>query len=108
MPRGLKGRRAQSPQQGATDREIHDTVVSAAVFCMCNRCVDGLATWAPRDPDIYRARATEIVEHAVGLLVTRQGKSASFYFATVLYRPPRVNSRGLPILANLLSAGSTK
>jgi uncharacterized peroxidase-related enzyme len=42
---------------GATDIEIHDTVLIAAVFCMCNRYVDGLATWAPDDPDFYRARA---------------------------------------------------
>ncbi len=48
---------------GATDREIHDTVLIAAVFSMCNRYVDGLDTWAPRDADIYRARAAEIVEH---------------------------------------------
>src|ERR1700727_411815 len=50
-------------EQGATDREIHDTVLIAAVFCMCNRYVDGLGTWAPQDPGIYRARAAEIVEH---------------------------------------------
>jgi uncharacterized peroxidase-related enzyme len=50
-------------REGATDREIHDTVLIAAVFCMCNRYVDGLATWAPQDPDIYRSRAAEIVEH---------------------------------------------
>ena len=42
---------------GATDLEIHDTVLIAAVFCMCNRYVDGLATWAPDDPDFYRQRA---------------------------------------------------
>ncbi len=50
-------------QQGATDREIHDTVLIAAVFCMCNRYVDGLGTWAPRELDLYRDRATAIVEH---------------------------------------------
>jgi uncharacterized peroxidase-related enzyme len=50
-------------QQGATDREIHDTVLIAAMFCMCNRYVDGLGTWAPQDPAVYRARAAEIVEH---------------------------------------------
>jgi uncharacterized peroxidase-related enzyme len=49
--------------QGATDSEIHDTVLIAAMFCMCNRYVDGLGTWAPQDPDIYRAHAGEIVEH---------------------------------------------
>jgi uncharacterized peroxidase-related enzyme len=49
--------------EGATDLEIHDTVLIAAVFCMCNRYVDGLDTWAPQDPAIYRVRAAEIVEH---------------------------------------------
>jgi uncharacterized peroxidase-related enzyme len=42
---------------GATDLEIHDAVLIAAVFCMCNRYVDGLATWMPHDPDFYRQRA---------------------------------------------------
>ena len=41
-------------QHGATDNEIHDTVLIAAAFCMFNRYVDGLATWQPRDPAIYR------------------------------------------------------
>jgi uncharacterized peroxidase-related enzyme len=50
-------------REGATDREMHDTVLIAAVFCMCNRYVDGLGTWAPSDPVIYRARAAEIVKH---------------------------------------------
>jgi len=54
---------ADARQEGATDREIHDTVLIAAVFSMCNRYVDGLGTWAPPDPGIYRARAAEIVEH---------------------------------------------
>ena len=39
---------------GATDREIHDTVLIAAAFCMYNRYVDGLATWQPEDPIAYR------------------------------------------------------
>ena len=41
-------------QEGATDKEIHDTVLIAAAFCMFNRYVDGLATWQPREPEIYR------------------------------------------------------
>jgi uncharacterized peroxidase-related enzyme len=49
--------------QGATEKEIHDTVLIAAAFCMYNRYVDGLATWAPDDPAVYDAigkqRATE-------------------------------------------------
>jgi len=44
---------AAARAQGATDLEIHDTVLIAAVFCMANRYVDGLATWAPDDPAIY-------------------------------------------------------
>ena len=32
---------------GATDREIHDTVLIAALFCLYNKYVDGLATVAP-------------------------------------------------------------
>jgi uncharacterized peroxidase-related enzyme len=41
-------------QHGATDKEIHDTVLIAAAFCMFNRYVDGLGTWQPRDPEMYR------------------------------------------------------
>jgi alkylhydroperoxidase family enzyme len=42
--------------QGATDVEIHDTVLIAAAFCMYNRYVDGLATWQPREEELYRER----------------------------------------------------
>lgn len=38
---------------GADDQAIHDTVLIAAMFCMYNRYVDGLATWTPRDPELY-------------------------------------------------------
>ncbi len=34
---------------GATDLEIHDTVLIAAVFCLFNRYVDGLGTSLPED-----------------------------------------------------------
>jgi len=40
-------------REGATDKEIHDTVLIAAAFCMFNRYVDGLGTWQPRDPEVY-------------------------------------------------------
>jgi uncharacterized peroxidase-related enzyme len=46
--------------QGATDGEIHDTVLIAAAFCMYNRYVDGLATWAPTDLTGYRERAGRV------------------------------------------------
>jgi alkylhydroperoxidase family enzyme len=37
---------------GATDREIHDTVLVAAAFCMLNRYVDGLGT-SPAPAEMY-------------------------------------------------------
>jgi uncharacterized peroxidase-related enzyme len=54
---------ARARELGATDLEIHDTVLIAAVFCLCNRYVDGLATWAPDDPGFYRERAALVAEH---------------------------------------------
>jgi uncharacterized peroxidase-related enzyme len=45
---------------GASDLEIHDTVLIAAAFCMYNRYVDGLGTWAPSDADSYRTRAATV------------------------------------------------
>ena len=53
---------AAAREAGATDRDIHDTVLIAAAFCMFNRYVDGLATWAPDDPEFYRFRASKVVE----------------------------------------------
>jgi alkylhydroperoxidase family enzyme len=50
-------------QQGATDLEIHDTVLIAAAFCMFNRYVDGLAVVTPVDPSSY-AHMAELVTEA--------------------------------------------
>ncbi|WP_428329759.1 carboxymuconolactone decarboxylase family protein [Mucilaginibacter sp.] len=44
---------AAAKDQGATDNEIHDTVLIAASFCMFNRYVDGLGTWAPGPNEAY-------------------------------------------------------
>lgn len=67
VQRGGKNVRAEDVQrardQGATDREIHDTVLIAALFCMCNRYVDGLATWAPTDPQGFRERASGVARN---------------------------------------------
>ncbi len=49
---------------GASDLEIHDTVLIAAAFCMYNRYVDGLATTQPSDAAMYRER---------GKVVAREG-----------------------------------
>lgn len=48
---------------GATDLEIHDTVLIAAMFAMFNRYVDGLATVAPDDPAVYAAGAQRLVQY---------------------------------------------
>jgi uncharacterized peroxidase-related enzyme len=53
---------ARARQHGATDREIHDTVLIAAAFCMYNRYVDGLSTWAPDDPGLYRKNGKRLTE----------------------------------------------
>ena len=47
---------AAAREQGATDTEIHDTVLIAAAFCMYNRYVDGLDTWQPKEEELYRER----------------------------------------------------
>src|ERR1700704_1005683 len=63
---------ALARERGATDLEIHDTVLIAAVFCMCNRYVDGLGTSAPDDPDFFRARAAIVAGNGYGVsVVTR-------------------------------------
>jgi uncharacterized peroxidase-related enzyme len=46
---------AKAREAGADDKAIHDTVLIAAMFCMANRYVDGLATWTPEDPQVYEA-----------------------------------------------------
>lgn len=46
-------------KEGASDAEIHDTVLIAAAFCMFNRYVDGLDTWAPADRNLYIARGPQ-------------------------------------------------
>ena len=50
----------QARSHGATDLEIHDTVLIAAAFCMYNRYVDGLATVQPRDEALYRERGQQV------------------------------------------------
>ncbi|MDN3659453.1 peroxidase-related enzyme [Ferruginibacter paludis] len=53
-------------EKGATDKDIHDTVLIAAAFCMFNRYVDGLATITPSDMDSYPLRAKQIVDNGYG------------------------------------------
>jgi len=51
----------RAKQAGATDLEIHDTVLITALFCLYNKYVDGLATVAPSDPAFYQTLGERIV-----------------------------------------------
>ena len=44
-------------QAGATDLELHDTVLIAALFCLYNKYVDGLASVTPTEPAFYNRLA---------------------------------------------------
>ncbi|MGN6492008.1 MAG: carboxymuconolactone decarboxylase family protein [Agriterribacter sp.] len=54
---------AAAKKAGATDLEIHDTVLIAALFCLYNRYVDGLNAFTPSDPQYYSTLADRIVHH---------------------------------------------
>jgi alkylhydroperoxidase/carboxymuconolactone decarboxylase family protein YurZ len=54
---------ARARELGASDAEIHDTVLIAAAFCMYNRYVDGLATWQPDDPAMYASMGEHLAAH---------------------------------------------
>ena len=56
----------KAKEEGATDRDIHDTVLIAALFCMFNRYVDGLASNTPTDLSTYPLRAKQIAEKGYG------------------------------------------
>jgi uncharacterized peroxidase-related enzyme len=53
---------AAARAEGATDVEIHDTVLLAAAFAMYNRYVDGLGTLAPDSPVIYANAAKRVIK----------------------------------------------
>lgn len=54
---------AAAREKGATDIEIHDTVLIAALFCLYNRYVDGLATALPEKQEYFDSLATRLVQH---------------------------------------------
>jgi uncharacterized peroxidase-related enzyme len=54
---------AAARAEGATDPEIHDTVLIAALFCLYNRYVDGLATMTPTDPLFYQGLGMRLKVH---------------------------------------------
>lgn len=61
----------------ATDKEIHDTVLITALFCLYNRYVDGLATITPTDPDFYQTLGKRITSR--GYMMPKDGYHATDY-----------------------------
>jgi hypothetical protein len=65
---GIRGPMAFRPDTAKPINELADVLLRGPstlapgereliAICLCNRYVDGLATWAPSDPDFYRQRA---------------------------------------------------
>jgi uncharacterized peroxidase-related enzyme len=61
----------EAQRHGASDSDIHDTVLTAALFSLFNRYVDGLATTVPPDDASYRERAQQVASNGYAG-VTRQ------------------------------------
>lgn len=53
---------SNAKNEGATEQEIHDTVLIAASFCMFNRYVDGLASLTPTEPEVYEAMGERMAQ----------------------------------------------
>lgn len=58
----------KAKEEGATDIEIHDTVLIAALFCLYNRYVDGLATMTPTEPEFYQSLGERLKNHGYNRL----------------------------------------
>ena len=54
--------------EGATDLEIHDTVLIAALFSLYNRYVDGMATAMPDNESYFNILADRLVNHGYSRL----------------------------------------
>ena len=53
---------ATARNAGASDRDLHDTVLIAATFSMFNRYVDGLESFTPTDPNAYEEMGKRLGE----------------------------------------------
>ncbi len=59
---------AEAKEKGATDLEIHDAVLIAALFSMYNRYVDGLATATPEDASFYEGLGKRLKDNGYNRL----------------------------------------
>jgi uncharacterized peroxidase-related enzyme len=53
----------EARKAGASDQQIHDTVLIAAASGMFNRYLDGLAAFTPKDPEMYRMMGKKLAEN---------------------------------------------
>ncbi|MGL4631958.1 MAG: carboxymuconolactone decarboxylase family protein [Leadbetterella sp.] len=53
----------RAKKEGATDREIHDTVLIAALFCLYNKYVDGMQSVTPTEATFYEKLGERITTH---------------------------------------------
>jgi uncharacterized peroxidase-related enzyme len=67
---------ARARRAGASDLDLHDTVLIAALFCLFNRYVDGLATPTPTDAEGYRQRAAFVAAHGYAAVAATTAKAA--------------------------------
>jgi uncharacterized peroxidase-related enzyme len=67
----------KAKETGASDKDIHDTVLIAAMFCMFNRYVDGLAANTPTDLSSYPLRAKQVATHGYGNYIFSTPQPAS-------------------------------
>ncbi len=58
----------KAKDEGATDIEIHDTVLIAALFCLYNRYVDGLATVTPTGSEFYNSLGNRLKDYGYNRL----------------------------------------
>jgi len=59
---------SRAKAEGATDAEIHDTVLIAALFSLYNRYVDGMATAMPDNEAYFDTLADRLVNHGYSRL----------------------------------------
>jgi uncharacterized peroxidase-related enzyme len=68
---------ARARSEGATDIEIHDTVLIAAAFCMYNRYVDGLDSFTPTEQSFYDQAGARVARHGYTAAVPNAESAAS-------------------------------
>jgi len=64
----------KAKEAGADDKDIHDTVLIAAAFCLFNRYVDGLGAVTPTDLSTYAPRAKQVAERGYGSHIYTKAK----------------------------------